>query len=100
MTKDELRADRIAAIKCRIKTAKKNPRRTSPMRPPRYDDVYFEGVARMNRRVLGCTCGSGAHPRRCTVHPDVYEEHIKELNEENETDWGDEEIDWTEGNES
>lgn len=26
-----------------------------------------------------CTCGSGAHPRRCNLHPDAYEKHITEL---------------------
>ena len=31
-----------------------------------------------------CTCGSGGHPRRCKEHPGAYEEHLRELNEENE----------------
>ena len=26
-----------------------------------------------------CTCGSGAHPRRCAAHPDEYDRHISEL---------------------
>ena len=29
-----------------------------------------------------CTCGSGAHPRRCKKHPDAYEKHCEELNAE------------------
>lgn len=27
-----------------------------------------------------CTCGSGAHPRKCELHPGAYEEHIAALN--------------------
>lgn len=30
-----------------------------------------------------CTCGSGGHPRRCELHPEVYDKHIAELNAEN-----------------
>jgi hypothetical protein len=26
-----------------------------------------------------CTCGSGAHPRPCDLHPDAYEAHVTEL---------------------
>lgn len=33
------------------------------------------------RKRSGCTCGSGAHPRRCLVHPGAFEEHIRQLNE-------------------
>lgn len=33
-------------------------------------------------RTAGCTCGSGAHPRRCRVHPDAYDEHVREINAE------------------
>jgi len=29
-----------------------------------------------------CTCGSGAHPRRCDLHPTRYDEHIAELEAE------------------
>lgn len=28
----------------------------------------------------GCTCGSGAHPRKCLKHPYAYRLHIAELN--------------------
>lgn len=28
-----------------------------------------------------CTCGSGAHPRECVLHPDEYAKHVAELNE-------------------
>lgn len=28
----------------------------------------------------GCTCGSGAHPRKCDKHPYAYRLHIAELN--------------------
>ena len=28
----------------------------------------------------GCTCGSGAHPRECKLHPELYRLHIAELN--------------------
>ena len=28
---------------------------------------------------IPCTCGSGAHPRRCTAHPARYEAHCNEL---------------------
>lgn len=31
-----------------------------------------------------CNCGSGGHPRRCELHPEVFEEHIKELEGESE----------------
>ena len=27
-----------------------------------------------------CTCGSGAHPRRCELHPEAYQQHVEELN--------------------
>lgn len=27
-----------------------------------------------------CTCGSGAHPRRCGVHPCAYDLHRMEIN--------------------
>jgi hypothetical protein len=33
-----------------------------------------------------CTCGSGAHPRRCELHPDAYDRHIAELNRANDED--------------
>jgi len=33
-----------------------------------------------------CTCGSGAHPRRCIKHPDAYDQHVAELNALNESD--------------
>lgn len=33
-----------------------------------------------------CTCGSGGHPRRCDTHPDAYDAHIAELNEDDEGD--------------
>lgn len=29
-----------------------------------------------------CTCGSGGHPRRCDLHPDAYDAHLAELNED------------------
>lgn len=29
-----------------------------------------------------CTCGSGAHPRRCSKHPLAYAEHVAELQAE------------------
>jgi len=28
----------------------------------------------------GCTCGSGAHPRRCALHPQAYDAHVAGLN--------------------
>lgn len=31
-------------------------------------------------RCQGCHCGSGAHPRRCPIHPGAYECHVAELN--------------------
>lgn len=33
-----------------------------------------------------CTCGSGAHPRRCELHPDAYDRHVAELNRANDED--------------
>ena len=30
----------------------------------------------------GCRCGSGAHPRECELHPELYRLHIAELNVE------------------
>lgn len=27
-----------------------------------------------------CTCGSGAHPRHCHIHPENYQLHINEIN--------------------
>lgn len=29
-----------------------------------------------------CTCGSGAHPRRCELHPEAFEKHVTVLNNE------------------
>jgi len=29
-----------------------------------------------------CNCGSGVHPRHCSLHPEAYDEHIKELGDE------------------
>jgi len=29
--------------------------------------------------VTRCRCGSGAHPRRCEVHPLAFDEHAREL---------------------
>ena len=37
-----------------------------------------------------CTCGSGAHPRRCAEHPDRYDAHVAELNAESEEEPADE----------
>jgi hypothetical protein len=31
----------------------------------------------------GCTCGSGAHPRKCELHPAAYALHVAMLNVEN-----------------
>jgi hypothetical protein len=31
-----------------------------------------------------CTCGSGLHPRRCTIHPERYQKHCNEISAENE----------------
>lgn len=28
-----------------------------------------------------CTCGSGAHPRHCKLHPENFDKHVAELNE-------------------
>lgn len=36
----------------------------------------------MIARDHGCTCGSGAHPRRCTVHPDAFDRHCALLDAE------------------
>jgi len=33
---------------------------------------------------MTCTCGSGAHPRHCEVHPDNYAKHVAELQKEND----------------
>jgi len=33
-----------------------------------------------------CTCGSGAHPRRCNLHPEHYQQHCDELSAEYEKD--------------
>jgi hypothetical protein len=30
----------------------------------------------------GCRCGSGAHPRECKLHPELYRLHVAELNVE------------------
>lgn len=34
-------------------------------------------------RIAGCTCGSGAHPRQCAMHPARYQLHIAGLNLDN-----------------
>jgi hypothetical protein len=43
------------------------------------------------RREVKCTCGSGAHPRRCKQHPYGYDQHVAELNKltaiEEEQEW-------------
>lgn len=31
-----------------------------------------------------CTCGSGWNPRHCSMHPLRFQEHIDEMNRENE----------------
>jgi len=31
--------------------------------------------------VKSCACGSGAHPRRCTVHPEAFDRHVREIEE-------------------
>lgn len=36
----------------------------------------------MGNPATGCTCGSGAHPRECKLHPDAYRLHIAQLNVE------------------
>lgn len=36
----------------------------------------------MGNPKTGCTCGSGAHPRECKLHPELYRLHIAELNVE------------------
>lgn len=28
----------------------------------------------------GCNCGSGAHPRECPIHPELYRLHVASLN--------------------
>lgn len=33
---------------------------------------------------LRCTCGSGAHPRECSLHPENFARHIAELQAEND----------------
>jgi hypothetical protein len=33
----------------------------------------------MANPATGCRCGSGAHPRRCELHPGNYETHVAEL---------------------
>lgn len=35
---------------------------------------------------MRCRCGSGAHPRRCDVHPDAFDEHVRELQAIHEED--------------
>jgi hypothetical protein len=37
-------------------------------------------VRRLRERV--CTCGSGAHPRHCKVHPEEFQRHCDELGAE------------------
>ena len=39
-------------------------------------------ATRVYRVPEDCTCGSGAHPRRCAVHPAAYERHVAEINAE------------------
>lgn len=36
----------------------------------------------MGNPTTGCTCGSGAHPRECKLHPELYRLHVAELNVE------------------
>jgi hypothetical protein len=42
---------------------------------------------------MKCTCGSGAHSRECTVHPENYTKHVAELQRENDELLTDEERD-------
>jgi hypothetical protein len=51
---------------------------------PRTATMQFYRVAQhlaaeVERRAE-CTCGSGAHPRRCERHPNRYEAHCEEIN--------------------
>ena len=77
MTKEELRADKIAGLRCRLMASRREKeRKRKPMKnPPCYDDVYFEGVAQLNSQDT------------CRVHPDAFEESKQELNDANEADW-------------
>lgn len=36
-----------------------------------------------------CTCGSGGHPRRCALHPEEFDRHCAELNEDGQADLAD-----------
>jgi hypothetical protein len=36
----------------------------------------------MGNPATGCRCGSGAHPRKCDLHPERYRLHVAELNVE------------------
>jgi len=40
---------------------------------------------------IDCTCGSGAHPRKCVKHPELYRLHVAELNLEGYLPEGDKE---------
>lgn len=41
-----------------------------------------KAVARVGDAVVDCTCGSGAHPRACQLHPWRFEQHVLELDHE------------------
>lgn len=42
--------------------------------------LHASGRADVRRSSEACTCGSGAHPRRCALHPDAYDAHVLDLN--------------------
>ena len=44
-------------------------------------DAFFAREAQPE--APACQCGSGAHPRRCVVHPERYQQHCDELSAEN-----------------
>lgn len=48
--------------------------------PAEVDAAVDRAVALAEPMPSRCTCGSGAHPRRCGLHPDAYDQHIAEYN--------------------
>lgn len=61
------------------------------MTPERLDQIPFDAKQEIERLQAElaekeCTCGSGAHPRRCLRHPQGFDLHVAQLNYEGAQD--------------
>lgn len=58
-------------------------------RPNGHDGYHYDDLVtgkKWTADVVRCTCGSGAHPRECTLHPENFAKHVAELQADNDAD--------------